>query len=258
MSNSATPQLASMSWYEAKDILDLHPVGLLPIGAIEAHGPHLPLETDVIIAEAMAQAGGNAIRQAGIPTVILPPISYSVSFAGACFSGTTPVSQSAFGAYLYDVLSHFATQSFRTICICNAHLEPAHVEIISKTAKQVALSSGKPVLFPDQRLEPWATRLGVEFAAGARHAGKYETSIVLAARPDRVRRTHMEDLEPVWIDLPAALRAGARDFAEAGATQGYFGDPAASSEEHGRLLLETLGDMIREQTMQGLVETDRS
>lgn len=256
MPNSITPELASMSWNEAKDILALAPVGLLPIGAIEAHGPHLPLDTDVIIAEAMAHAGASAIRNAGIPAVVLPVISYSVSFAGACFPGTTPVSQPALGSYLFDILSHFAAQNFRTICICNAHLEPAHVEIVSQTAERVAIETGTPVEFPDQRMEPWATRLGEEFAAGARHAGKYETSIVLAARPERVRRTHMEELKAVWIDLPAALKAGARNFAEAGATQGYFGDPAASSEEHGNVLLETLGEMIRERTMQVLAEPD--
>jgi creatinine amidohydrolase len=254
MSLAQTSELASMSWNEVRDILALEPVGLLPIGAIEAHGPHLPLNTDVIIANAMAHAGGNAIRRTGLPAVILPSISYSVSFAGACFSGTIPVSQNSLRCYLTDVLGHFVRQSFRAICICNAHLEPAHVEVIGQVVEHTTEIATRPIVFPDQRLEPWASRLSEEFAGGSRHAGRYETSIVLAAEPERVRRTQMEELEPVWIDLPAALRAGARDFAEAGATHGYFGDPASSSREHGLELLSILGEMIREQTMQAITQ----
>lgn len=257
MSLPKIPTLSALTWVEARDILQLRPVGLLPIGAIEAHGPHLPLDTDAIIAQAMAATGGLAIRQSGIPALILPAVQYSVSFAGACFPGTMPVSSAALGAYLDDILRFHASQGYRAICICNAHLEPAHVEVVSRVATTATTHAGIPVIFPDQRQEPWASRLGDEFAAGSRHAGKYETSIVLAASPDSVRHTEMEELQPVWIDLPAALKAGARDFAEAGADQGYFGDPAAATEDHGLALLEILGEMIRERTMQALVSSGK-
>jgi creatinine amidohydrolase len=61
-----------------------------------------------------------------------------------------------------------------------------------------------------------------------------------------VRTELLSSLEPVWVDLPAKLRAGARTFDEAGGTQAYFGNPAASSANEGRRLLETLGEIIVE------------
>ena len=86
--------------------------------------------------------------------------------------------------------------------------------------------------------------LGSEFSGGSRHAGSYETSIVLAASPDSVRVDRFRELEPVWVDLPARLKQGARTFDEAGGTQAYFGDPAISTAEEGRRLIDTLGEII--------------
>jgi creatinine amidohydrolase/Fe(II)-dependent formamide hydrolase-like protein len=63
-------------------------------------------------------------------------------------------------------------------------------------------------------------------------------------------------LQPVWVDLPAALRAGARSFAEAGSPLAYFGDPARSSREEGEHLYEALATIIAD-AVQALVQQDR-
>jgi creatinine amidohydrolase len=254
VAGSEAPFLEYLTWKEAADLLRLEPVGLWPIGAIEAHGPHLPLNTDVVIATAMARRASSMIYASGIPAVVLPSISYSVSFAGACFSGTSPVTRESFAAYLTSVIEELMGQGFRAISICNAHLEPAHVSTIESVVSSVNRTSQIPILFTDQRQEPWAGRLGEEFERGARHAGQYETSIVLAEAPGLVRREHLEEMEPVWIDLPAALRAGATNFAEAGATQGYFGNPKLASAGHGDELLDTLGEMIRDGVIAALAQ----
>lgn len=246
------PILSDLSWTEARDLLALRPVGVMPIGAIEAHGPHLPLDTDVIIATGMARYAGAALRIRGLPAVVLPPVSYSVSFAGACFPGTTPVDAEALIAYLHAVLAQSSGQGYRALCLCNAHLEPAHIHAVSEAVSRARLVAGIPILFPDKRSDAWARHLGDEFQRGARHAGQYETSIVLAERPDAVRRTWLEELPPKWIDLPAALRAGARDFAEAGADMGYFGDPASATAERGRELLEILADLVCDHILESL------
>lgn len=244
--------LSELSWTEARDVLSLRPVGLLPVGAIEAHGPHLPLEADVIIACAMAKYAGASLRASGIPALMLPPISYSVSFAGACFPGTSPVGTEALTGYVESILTHVAPQGYRAVCLCNAHLEPAHFTALQEAVSRASESTETPLLLPDKRSEKWASHLGEEFQRGSRHAGKYETSIVLAERPDTVRRVWLEELEPKWIDLPAALRAGARDFREAGADLGYFGDPAAASADYGVELLETLGQLIRDHILEAM------
>jgi creatinine amidohydrolase len=236
--------LADLTWMEAGELLKSRPVGLLPIGAIEAHGPHLPLDTDVIIADASARRAIARLREAGTPALLLPPISYSVSFVGTSFPGTTPAEPDPFEGYLTSVLVQHARQGYRAIVCCNAHLEPAHVERVTSACRSATERSGVPVLFPDQRMEPYVSLLSDEFRAGARHAGGYETSIVMAAQPDAVRLQLLPVLEPVWIDLPARLRDGARTFAEAGATLGYFGDPAKSTLEEGHRMLGALAEIV--------------
>jgi creatinine amidohydrolase len=229
---------------EAGELLAKRPIGLLPIGAIEAHGPHLPLDTDVIIAEATAKRAIKRLQAAGTPALLLPPISYSVSFVGTSFPGTTPAAPDPFEGYLTSILAEHARQGYRAIVCCNAHLEPAHVERVSSSCRTATQRSGVPILFPDQRIEPYVGLLSEEFRAGARHAGGYETSIVMAARPDAVRMQLLPTLEPVWIDLPARLKEGTRTFAEAGATLGYFGDPASSSVEEGHRMLDALAEIV--------------
>lgn len=252
MNHSNVPMLEQMTWTEARDLLLLEPVGLLPVGAIEAHGPHLPLNSDVIIATGMARAGGSQLYTSGFPAIILPPVTYSVSFAGACFSGTTPVPASIFTKHLSSILIAHASQGYRAICICNAHLEPTHVSSVASAVQYAGQSADIPITFPDQRLEVWAANLGEEFQRGARHAGSFETSIILAEAPEQVRRTALEELEPLWIDLPAALQAGATNFAETGAELGYFGDPRSATTEYGHQLLGHLGTMIRDSVLEAI------
>jgi creatinine amidohydrolase len=249
------PELARLTWPAAQVELAKRPIGLLPIGAIEAHGPHLPLDTDVIIAEATARAAGQKLAANAVPALILPAVVYSVSFVGTSFPGTSPVPEDAFAAYVTGVLTHLAPQGYRAIICCNAHLEPAHFEQLHAACAAAQAATGIPMLAPDHRREPFALLLSEEFRAGARHGGRYETSLVLAAHPEAVDIAAMRTLPPVWIDLPARLRDGARTFAEAGATLGYFGDPASATAAEGQRMLEALAEIVW-QTWQGLAEED--
>ncbi len=245
-------ELAGLTWQEAETTLRRHPVALLPIGATEAHGPHLPLDTDVIIAVEMARRGGHYLAAADVPVLILPAIPYGVSFVGTCFGGTTPIADEPFEGYLTSLLHNIAIQGFRAVCVCNAHLEPAHVNAIQRASMNAADSSGVPIVAPDKRQERWAARLSEEFRRGARHAGGYETSLLLAAAPEVVRWDLAEPLPPVWVDLPARLSAGAKTFAEAGGKLGYFGEPATATAEEGERLFEALGTIVRDAVIEVL------
>ncbi len=248
-------ELAWLTWQEAEAILRRGPVGLLPVGATEAHGPHLPLNTDVVIAREMARRGGALLAKNGFPVLVLPHIAYGVSFVGTCFGGTSPVDAPAFEHSLASLLSHAARTGYRAMCVCNAHLEPAHVAAIQRAAQTATRESGIPVIFPDKREERWAARLSDEFRRGARHAGGYETSLMLAAAPDSVRMDLARDLPPVWIDLPARLRDGARSFAEAGGTLGYFGEPAGATVEEGNRLFDALATIVRDAVREAMAQS---
>ena len=245
-------ELAGLTWQEAEAALQARPVGLLPIGAIEAHGPHLPLDTDVIIAREMARRAAVLLHGDDIPALLLPPVSYGVSFVGTCFGGTSPVDVEGFEDYLASLLHHTAVQGYRALGVCNAHLEPAHVRAIQHAVQRASNLAGVPIAAPDKRESRWAVRLNEEFRRGARHAGGYETSLLLAAAPETVRWNLATTLPPVWIDLPATLRDGAKTFAAAGGDLGYFGEPATATAEEGERLFVALGTMLRDAIMESI------
>ena len=85
-------ELADMTWEEVRDMDRARTVALLPVGATEAHGPHLPLETDVIIARAMARAAAAPLAARGLASVVLPPLAYTAAPFAAAFPGTLSVS----------------------------------------------------------------------------------------------------------------------------------------------------------------------
>jgi creatinine amidohydrolase len=102
------------------------------------------------------------------------------------------------------------------------------------------------VAFPDLTYKPWVLRLTEEFQSGACHAGSFEGSVVMAARPDLVREKIRRSLEPNPQSLSVAIREGKNTFEEAGGDQAYFGEPAAASVEEGRRTIEILGEILAE------------
>ena len=102
------------------------------------------------------------------------------------------------------------------------------------------------VAFPNLAAKPWALRLGDEFKSGACHAGQFETSIVLAERPELVREALRAGLPPNPASLSRAIRDGKLNFNDAGGPQAYFGYPALATAEEGRVTVEVLGAILAE------------
>jgi creatinine amidohydrolase len=238
----AIHRLAELSWVDATTAI-ADSVAILPIGAIEAHGPHLPLNTDLLISEEVARRAAQTLV-ADRSVVILPSIAYGVSYVGTCFAGTTPTPPAALTQLITEVLVTTLDRGAEAAIIVNAHLEPAHIAAVAEARDRAAGVTQKPVAFPDIRESRWSARLSQEFRNGMRHAGAYETSLILAAHPRLVRRNVLPTLEPVLVDLPAALKAGARYFDEAGGTFGYFGDPARATAEEGEMMFAALVSIV--------------
>jgi creatinine amidohydrolase len=245
-SPGAVPHLGRLTWRDAEAALQPDTIVLAPTGAIEAHGPHLPLDSDAIIALATAERAATLLLDRGDAAVVAPPLLFGVSYVGACFPGTAPLPPAVVRDQLVGLVAALARWGPRRFSVVNAHLEPAHVAALREGIAVSEERHGVRVAFADQREERWASRLSDEFRRGARHAGSYETSILLAAAPKDVRHELLPTLPPVWIDLPARLKAGATTFAEAGGTEGYFGDPARATAEEGEALLDALAAMTVE------------
>jgi creatinine amidohydrolase len=239
-------RLADMTWEEVRDLDVARTVAILPVGATEAHGPHLPLATDVVISEAMAEAGSEALAARGVPAVILPPLAYTAAPFAAEFPGTLHVSPEAVTALIRDIARSLGRQGFRTLAIANTHLDPAHLASIA-VAVEVSAREGLPrIVAPDLTRNPWASRLGEEFRTGACHAGRYETSVLMSARVDLVREKTRRELPANPASLSDAIRAGRSTFVEAGGPRAYFGWPADASAAEGRETIGILGEILAE------------
>jgi len=243
------------TWNEARAALDRGAVMILPVGSTEAHGPHLPLATDVVISEEMSARATVKLSNRGIESYVLPPICYSVTEFSADFSGTISIRKETATALLRDICVSLYGQGARLVAISNSHLEPGHIDSINSAIADVQKATGRTVVFPDKRQRRWARQLTEEFRRGDCHAGCYETSLVMAARPDLVRERLRQSLEPVPISIAAKIREGARSFNEAGGVQAYFGDPRAASPEEGETTYEILSDMIVTAVLEGLIAT---
>ena len=239
-------ELAKLAWPDARERFGPDLVAILPIGATEPHGPHLPLDTDVTIACAQSRRAAERLEERGVRTLVLPPVAYGLTHFTDGFEGRISLRPGTLWALLEDVVESLQEQGVRRIVFANAHLEPAHVKVLRGVAGDYAerTEHKAQVIFADNTRRRWAGTLGEEFKSGDCHAGRYESSIVLAADPGAVNEPARAALEPHRIDLIDKMRAGARSFLEAGADRAYCGDPAAASAEEGRVLIDALAGMV--------------
>jgi creatinine amidohydrolase len=238
--------LAAMTWEEARDAAGPGSVAILPVGAIEAHGPHLPLETDVIIAQAMARTGAARLAARGLRALVLPPLTYTSAGFARGFAGTLSLRPETVVATVVDIADSLRRHGYTVLAIANAHLDPDHLASIEAAMNQIRRGLRLRVAFPNLVIKPWALRLSDEFKSGACHAGQFETSIVLAERPDLVREATMAALPPNPASLSRAIREGKLEFEEAGGPRAYFGYPAQATAEEGRATIEALGAILDE------------
>jgi creatinine amidohydrolase len=209
------------------------PVALWPVGAIEPHGPHAPLGTDTLISVGMCERAAARLQDA----VVLPPLPYGVTRYGAAFAGAIGISEQTLRAMVLDVAESVAKNGFRRLVIVNNHFEPEQVATLRAAADEAG------ALYLDLVRRRNAQRLTDEFRRGSCHAGRYETSLVLADAPDLVETTQ---LPPNEVDMPAAIAAGRTDFLAMGMDRAYCGAPAEATAEEGRATFETLTDMLVE------------
>jgi len=238
-------QLADLTYPEAEKALKGATV-LWPIGAIEAHGPHLPLGTDAIISEEVARRAAEKLKEWKGTTVILPTLAVTPAKFAAAFAGTLSLSEGAAAAVVCDVAKSLDRHGAAKLVFVNVHFDPANLKALHAAAEALAAGVKLKVIFPDLTQKPWAGRLPDEFKKGGAHAGSFETSMVMAARAKAVRESERIGLTKVEVDLGAAIKGGARNFEDCGGPFAYFGDPAGASKEEGERCLDLLRDIIVE------------
>ena len=220
---------------------DRRPVLLLPVGAVEPHGPHAPLGTDPIISAGMCRRAAQRLAgDPGLRVLILPALAYGVTRYAAGFAGAVGIGPQTLHDLVVDVCTSLAEQGLPRVVVVNNHFEPEHVDALRRAV--AAAGAG----YVDLLRRETAARLTEEFRAGECHAGQYETSMVLAEHPDLVDAATARTLPRVPVDMAAAIRAGRTDFLAMGMADGYCGSPAEATAAEGEATFDTLTDLLVE------------
>jgi creatinine amidohydrolase len=261
-------KLAECTWREAARLArDERAIVLLPLGAIEQHGPHLPLLVDWLGAEELARHVAPHLRRAGHRPVLAPSIPYGASPLAETWPGTVSLSAGTLRRVIVDVVGSLARHGFRRFVLVNYQADPGHLRAMAEAKRALTRAAARRlsrhgaragrlrILFagfsPETSslaamLNPGVLRLSCSpNPKGEWHAGELETALVLARRPRLVRRTLARRLPPVWVDFRRALARGARRFEEiAPGGAGYFGWPAAAKAATARRALALRGRLM--------------
>lgn len=232
--------LAKLTYEEVSALVSTgKAVAIVPVGSVEPHGPHLPLHTDTLISETCAARAAEALDATGKHAVVAPSLPYGVTDYASGFAGAIGVPAAALTAMLRGIAERLLATGFAHVCFVNNHLEPAHDAAVR--ASIVELPEGAAsVACPLTRR--WGRTLSDEFKRGDCHAGRYETSLVLAAGGS-VQQAFAE-LPTLTMSLSDGIRAGKTTFAEIGMTRAYTGAPADATTTEGDDLYAKLVTMV--------------
>ncbi len=243
--------LAELTTEEVDSICERPPCAVLvPLGSVEPHGPHLPLATDTVISEAAAVRAARMLAERGVATYLAPSVPYGVTDFAAGFRGAIGVGAEALTAFLHGLTARLLADGWTHVCLVNNHLEPA------QDAAVRAAIAGLPrgvasVACPLTRR--WGRMLSDEFKRGDCHAGRYETSLAIAAGAEV--REEFASLPAVNVSLSDEIRNGRRTFHEMGMARAYTGSPAHATKEEGDALYELLAHMITTEVLEGIAAT---
>ncbi len=210
------------------------PLVVVPVGSTEQHGPHLPFGTDTLVASAVVDGVVARARADGVEALAAPALAYGASGEHQDFPGTSSIGTQALTFALLELGRSMSGWAGRIVLV-NGH--GGNVE---------ALATAVPVLRDEERPVSWlpcgpAAGLLDAGGTGDAHAGRVETSLVLAIAPDLVRRARAEpgNTASSLADLMPALRAGG---VRQVAPNGVLGDPSGANAVEGERLLAGMVD----------------
>lgn len=230
-------ELEKMTFEEVDKLSRGETVIMLPMGPLEAHGPHLPLGVDIQGGIVLTRLAADLLSVRGHTVAIAPVVPYTIANVAMPFAGTVTLSRSTIIALVQDIAKSFALHGFKKLVINCHHLERPNLAALheaAESAKQFAISVLVSNAILDS-LPECASLMKGEHPEWDFHAGEAETSFFLWKFPEAVRNNY-KNLPPNWSNLRQKFPAGAKDFKEAGGPQCYFGDPAKGDAQLGERL----------------------
>lgn len=249
-----------MSWPEVDSAAAKNRVVIVPVGTLEDHGRHLPIDTDVVLARGVCEATAELIPE---EVVLFPTVTHGYSPHHIDFPGTISIGWKTFVDHLCDITRCLVHHGFRKILLVNGHGSnrplidmAARLTVVEHPYAQCGSLSWWELtkvreVFAPIRESDWVA-----------HACELETSVYLAIDPDNVDMSKAEEDTSFnkgphfWSDLAGAPPSGYRnavgltEFWSTVTRDGVKGDPTVATAEKGRLILgaaaEELSDIVRE------------
>ncbi len=231
--------LGELTWPEAEACLKKVDVALLPIGAIEQHGPHLPLDTDAFDADYLAKQVAEACSNP--KPLVLPLISYGVSYHHDDFAGTISINNDTLSTLVYEIGMSAAKNGIKKLVIINGHggNSPAlnfAAQMINRDAHIfVGVDSGETSDVDIYEMVETPNDV---------HAGEFETSTSLAIRPQLVNLDEAKKMVPSfssrYLNFTSKRGISWYAYTKKISSTGVMGDPTKASKEKGQKMWQIM------------------
>lgn len=231
------------TWVEIKEVAKRNPVVVIPVGSVEDHGPHLPLDTDNFLIWSICE---EAARRASGDILLMPLIPYGFETHHMDFPGTIDIHMEHMLHFVLDVTKSVAHHGFDRILLADGH--GSNMPILDLVARRTILETNAlcaPFLWPSLALKEIR---GVRESGrgGMSHACELETSVYLHLDHERVQmdKAQKEMEQPasdyIWSDLlnPGPVRM--MDVWTRFSKSGVNGDPTLATREKGRIIFEAV------------------
>ena len=245
-----------LTWPEINDAVDLGKVCLIPCGAVEQHGPHLPLDVDIVCPQGIAFGAGKIITD---KMLVLPPIWYGYTGHVMDFPGTINTHYETFIKSVLDVTKSLAYHGFKKIVLFNGHgSNMPNLDLVARrtnleTDAECLVCAWWNLLTVDKEFLPsWRES---KFPGGCSHACELETSLYLYLDGDNVRKDQIkggtisfneEDNPFNWVDLFGAGPATAVSWTSSYSDTGVLGAADLATAEKGKVAYdEAVKQLVR-------------
>ncbi|MGD8342030.1 MAG: creatininase family protein [Desulfobacterales bacterium] len=228
-----------LTWRQARARIKKMDVALLPVGSLEQHGPHLPLDTDAFDADYLARRVAEACSDP--KPLVLPLISYGVSYHHADFVGTVSISNDTLAKMIYEIGMSISRNGIRKLVIINGHggNSPAlnyAAQMINRDARIfVCVDTGETSDVDIYKIVETPNDV---------HAGEIETSTGLAARPHLVQmdqaKKHIPKFSSGYLDFTSKRGVLWYAYTRKISTSGVMGDPTRASAAKGEKIWEIM------------------
>ncbi len=233
-------RIAEMTSEEFMNSVDKNTVVILPIGAVEEHGWHLPLNTDTIQPEKIAEGVEEALEKEHFTVLIAPTLNYGNCRSTANFPGTISITLNSLRSIVYDILTEFMRHGIRNIVVLSGHAGRNHMAALRSAAEDaLEVENSKIMVLSDYDIA--YKDLGNTVPADDGHAGMLETSRVMAIRPELVKLERSRGESHPHFPPYRVLKNAERYF-----PTGYMGYPDRATADLGRKSNESIVQQLSE------------